>query len=64
MARSAEAVHPVVATHPISGRRALYVNSIFTSSILGLTSLESAALLKMLLDHVAYGVDFQVRLRW
>jgi taurine dioxygenase len=59
-----EAVHPVVATHPISGRRALYVNSVFTSSILGLTSFESEALLKMLLDHVAYGVDFQVRLRW
>ena len=59
-----EAVHPVVATHPISGRRALYVNSMFTSSILGLTSLESAALLKMLLEHVAFGVDFQVRMRW
>ena len=59
-----EAVHPVVTTHPISGRHALYVNSVFTRSILGLSRHESDALLAMLHDQVAYGVDFQVRLRW
>ena len=56
-----EAVHPVVTTHPLTGRRALYVNSMF---LLGLHPNESEALLKMLFDHVAHGVDFQVRLRW
>lgn len=57
-------VHPVVTTHPVSGKRALYVNSGFTDRIKGLTKHESAALLKMLFDHIAMGVGFQCRVRW
>ena len=57
-------VHPVVRTHPISGRRALYVNSGFTVRIKELTPRESDALLDMLYDHIAYGVRFQVRFNW
>lgn len=56
--------HPVIRTHPISGRRGLYVNSGFTKSIDGMTKRESDALLAMLYDHIAYGVKFQVRFRW
>ncbi len=56
--------HPVVRTHPRTGRRALYVNSGFTDKIKQLTRKESDALLAMLYDHIAYGVRFQVRFHW
>lgn len=56
--------HPVVRTHPITGRKGLYVNTGFTSHIKGLKRRESDALLKMLYDHIAYGVNFQVRFQW
>lgn len=57
-------VHPVIRTHPISGRKALYVNSGFTVRIKELRQSESDAILEMLYDHIAYGVRFQVRFHW
>ncbi len=62
--KTPSAVHPVVRTHPLTGRRALYVNSGFTSRIKGLKRREGGALLKMLYDHIAYEVECQVRFRW
>lgn len=59
-----ENVHPVVRTHPVSGRRALYVNSSFTVRVNELREPESGALLRLLYDHIAYGVEFQVRFHW
>ncbi len=48
-----DAVHPVVITHPLSGRRSLYVNGGFTRRFVGWTEEESAPLLEYLYRHVA-----------
>jgi taurine dioxygenase len=56
-------VHPVVRTHPVSGRKSLYVNGIFTKEIVGMDQAESDALLQRLF-HQAAVPEVQVRLRW
>jgi taurine dioxygenase len=57
------AEHPVVRTHPRSGRQALYVNPSFTTRINGLTTQESKTILQMLYQH-QQRPEFQVRFRW
>jgi taurine dioxygenase len=58
------AVHPVVRTHPRTGRPSLFVNAGFTARIVELSQLESDALLKMLYDQVVYTVEAQIRIHW
>jgi taurine dioxygenase len=56
-------VHPVVRVHPVSGRRALFVNPGFTSHIVGCSRIESEHLLRMLYEHIAQP-ETTLRHRW
>ncbi|CAP61192.1 uncharacterized protein PODANS_3_1470 [Podospora anserina S mat+] len=56
--------HPIIRTHPVTGEKAIYVNPQFTRDIVGLKKEESDVLLKFLYDHLAYGADFQARVKW
>ena len=58
------AEHPVVRTHPVTGRKSLYVNRAFTTRIKGLAPNESRAILTMLCDHLEQRPEFQIRFRW
>lgn len=62
-AATQDARHRVVITHPLSGRRGLFVNPVFTTHIEGLNAEESAAVLEMLYAHCKLP-DFQCRVRW
>jgi taurine dioxygenase len=55
--------HPLIRTHPETGRRAIYVNALFTTHIEGLPAKESEALLAFLYRHVVTE-EHTVRLSW
>jgi taurine dioxygenase len=55
--------HPVVRTHPESGRRALYVNPAHTASFAGMTEEESRPMLKYLFGH-STRPEFTCRFQW
>ena len=57
------AEHPVIRTHPVSGKKALFVNRVFTTRIAQLKRPESDALLQFLFRHVETP-EFQCRFRW
>ena len=55
--------HPVVRTHPVNGRKSLFVNPQFTLHIEGMEPAESAAILDVLCAQ-AQVPEYQFRLRW
>jgi taurine dioxygenase len=55
--------HPVVRTHPVSGRKALYVNPGFTTGFVGMPKEESAPILELLFRH-ATRPEFVYRHKW
>jgi taurine dioxygenase len=58
-----ETAHPVVRSHPDTGRKSLYVNRAFTSHFEGMTIEESLPLLEILWAHGARP-EFTCRYRW
>lgn len=56
-------VHPVVRTHPVTGKKIVYVSPNFTDRIKGLSRQESDALLALLFARFQRP-EFQARLRW
>lgn len=55
--------HPVIRTHPVTGRKLIFVNSSYTTRIVEVPKEESDAILSFLYDHVK-NPNFQVRFRW
>jgi taurine dioxygenase len=56
--------HPLVCTHPDTGRKFLYINPAWASGIKGMSPAESAALLSFLNAHATQQAKFQCRVHW
>jgi taurine dioxygenase len=57
------AIHPVVRTHPVSGRKSIFVNPSYTLHLMDVAGEESQAILGFLYKH-CMNPNFQVRFRW
>ena len=57
------AEHPIVRTHPVTGRKCLFVNPTFTSHIMGVSTAESDAILGYLYEHMVQP-EFVCRRQW
>lgn len=59
----ADVVHPVIRTHPATGKKSIYINEGFTTEIVGLAHAESEALLSQLNKH-CQSEQFMYRHKW
>jgi taurine dioxygenase len=59
-----EVVHPLVCTHPRTGRKFLYVNGVYAQRIEGWTDAESRPLLEYLYQQILLRFDLSCRVRW
>ncbi len=59
----AEQLHPAVTVHPVTGKKALYLDPVYTSRFAGWTAEESRSLLSHLARH-SINENFTCRLRW
>ncbi len=59
-----EVAHPICRTHPVTGRKALYVNPTFTNSIEGMDAEDSAKLLAQLYAKMYSTPEYMCRYRW
>jgi len=55
--------HPVIRTHPETGKKLIFVNSLFTTHIEGMRKKESVALLNFLFDHIETP-EYSCRFKW
>jgi taurine dioxygenase len=55
--------HPVIRTHPESGKQLIFVNELFTTHIVGMTSTESECLLSFIFNHIK-APEFGCRFQW
>ena len=55
--------HPVIRTHPITGKKLIFVNSLFTLKIKSMSDLESKELLEFLCEHIKQK-KYQCRFSW
>ena len=58
-----EVVHPLVVTHPVTGRRSIFTNPLFSIQFEGMTQEESAPIFKFLYEHATF-TPLTVRVRW
>ena len=61
--RDEQFVHPLIRTHPETGRKALYLNPSFVPQFEDMTEAESRPLIEYLTSHLAQP-EFQIRYRW
>ena len=55
--------HPVIRTHPESGKKGIFVNSLFSAEIKGMKQKESSLLLRFLCEHLTLP-EFTCRFKW
>ena len=58
-----ENAHPIARTHPVTGRKALYVTNGYTAHFVGMTQAESLPVLRRLWDHAVLP-NFTCRFKW